>query len=98
MNRIIDISNIFCYGYFQKSDCDSVRCEVARLIPLLAQNNPYVQNIILETDLLPYLLTVLEEINASEVYLSYFILLSINLQFSILFLTEKDFNLQDLKI
>uniref|UniRef100_A0A915PW64 Nucleotide exchange factor Fes1 domain-containing protein n=1 Tax=Setaria digitata TaxID=48799 RepID=A0A915PW64_9BILA len=49
-----------------KSDCDSVRCEVARLISLLAQNNPYVQNIMLETDLLPYLLTVLEEIEASE--------------------------------
>ncbi|KAL3994496.1 hypothetical protein ACH3XW_21960 [Acanthocheilonema viteae] len=49
-----------------KSDYDSVRCEIARLIPLLAQNNPYVQNIVLETDLLPYLLNVLEEINASE--------------------------------
>ncbi|VDO37675.1 unnamed protein product [Onchocerca flexuosa] len=50
-----------------KSDCDSVRCEMARLIPLLAQNNPYVQDVILQTDLLPYLLTILEEINASEV-------------------------------
>ncbi|CAG9538410.1 unnamed protein product [Cercopithifilaria johnstoni] len=51
---------------FLKSDSDSVRCEIARLIPLLAQNNPNVQDIILETDLLPYLLNVLEEINASE--------------------------------
>uniref|UniRef100_A0A8R1XN97 Nucleotide exchange factor Fes1 domain-containing protein n=1 Tax=Onchocerca volvulus TaxID=6282 RepID=A0A8R1XN97_ONCVO len=49
-----------------KSDCDSVRCEMTRLIPLLAQNNPYVQDVILQTDLLPYLLTILEEINASE--------------------------------
>ncbi|KAK6104314.1 hypothetical protein QQG55_15805 [Brugia pahangi] len=49
-----------------KSDCDPVRCEAARLIPLLAQNNPYVQNVMLETDLLLYLLNALEEINASE--------------------------------
>ncbi|EFO25449.2 hypothetical protein LOAG_03032 [Loa loa] len=49
-----------------KSDYNSVRCEAARLIPLLAQNNPYVQNVIMETDLMPYLLTVLEDINASE--------------------------------
>uniref|UniRef100_A0A0R3RYM5 Fes1 domain-containing protein n=1 Tax=Elaeophora elaphi TaxID=1147741 RepID=A0A0R3RYM5_9BILA len=49
-----------------KSGCDSVRCEIAQLIPSLAQNNPYVQNIALETDLLSYLLSVLEEVGASE--------------------------------
>uniref|UniRef100_A0AAF5PXL6 Nucleotide exchange factor Fes1 domain-containing protein n=1 Tax=Wuchereria bancrofti TaxID=6293 RepID=A0AAF5PXL6_WUCBA len=49
-----------------KSNCDPIRCEMARLIPLLAQNNPYVQNVMLETDLLLYLLNALEEINASE--------------------------------
>ncbi|MCP9261993.1 hypothetical protein DINM_005295 [Dirofilaria immitis] len=49
-----------------KNGCDPIRCEIARLIPLLAQNNPYVQHMILGTDLLPYLLTILEEINASE--------------------------------
>lgn len=67
------ISSIFYYGYFQKSDCNSVRCEVARLIQSLTQNNPSVQDIVLETDLLPSLLNILEETSASEVSFSYFI-------------------------
>ncbi|VDK73638.1 unnamed protein product [Litomosoides sigmodontis] len=49
-----------------KSDCDSVRYEVARLIQSLTQNNPNVQDFVLETDLLPSLLNILEETNASE--------------------------------
>lgn len=79
MNKFDNILNIFYRGSFQKSDCDSFRCEIARLIPVLAQNNPNVQNFILETDLLPYLLDVLEETDASEVYLGCIIPFFVNL-------------------
>ncbi|VDN06295.1 unnamed protein product [Thelazia callipaeda] len=49
-----------------KEDCEAVRTEIARVIPLLAENNPYVQNLMFEIDLLPYLLDVLEDDSASE--------------------------------
>lgn len=49
-----------------KTDCDPVCSEIARLIPSLAQSNPFVQDVILTTDLLPYLLGSVKNCNLSE--------------------------------